>query len=179
MKQSKTNILKSLLGASASILLLLTGLGQGFGLISIDRLNKYHDLSFETMGIQSNLHPIQMKCIPYDKDASLNDPCKHLEESLDQHLKMFMSETQGDWTKITGNSSADSTAYKSNEPSIENSGIYAYYIMPIQMKCLDNLEKLDALLHEDCIHFEESLNQHYKMFMTDTQADRLKITGME
>ena len=51
--------------------------------------------------------------------------------------------------------------------------------MPIQMKCLDNLEKLDALLHEDCIHFEESLNQHYKMFMTDTQADRLKITGME
>jgi hypothetical protein len=177
MKQSKTNILKSL-GASASILLLLTGLGQGFGLISIDRLNKHHDLGFETMGIQSNLHPIQMKCIPHDKDASLNDPCKHLEESLNQHLKMLMSETQGDWMKITGNSSVN-TAYKSNDPFAENSGIHVYYIIPIQMKCLDNLEEQDTLLHEVCIHFEESLNQHYKMFMTDTQVDRLKITGME
>ena|ERR687892_670016 len=103
----------------------------------------------------------------------------HVNTLRSQHLKMLMSETQGDWTKITGNSSADSIAYKSTDPSIENSGIDVYYITPIQMKCLDNLEKQDALLHEDCIHFEESLNQHYKMFMTDTQTDRLKITGME
>jgi hypothetical protein len=86
MKQNKMSVLKPLFGAFVFILFLFTGIGQGFGLVSIDRLNKYEDVFYEYSGIKRNLHPIQMKCIPYDKDASLNDPCKHLEESTSKNV---------------------------------------------------------------------------------------------